>query len=102
MKKLFLIPLILISCARFSTKQTDNSYYDKQSKPCRLIITKATAFTLFTSKSDLATWTATQTDKSQGAKVGGLTLQSSSPIDTNLATVIGLGVGTAVKAMAKP
>lgn len=76
--------LVLVAgCARFSTRQTDLSY-DNQGKPQRQITTTATAYTLWTAKSSLATWKATQTDKSQGATVGNLAQESNS---TNAAAV---------------
>lgn len=52
-------------CARFSTIQTDIS-------PSRTITTRATAYTFFSANNKLATWKASQTDKTQGASVGGL------------------------------
>lgn len=68
-----LIPLALVAlcgCARFSTTQTDMSY--EQGTPSRQITTKASAYTIFSGKSSLATWKASQTDKTQGASVGNL------------------------------
>lgn len=80
---LILLAAMLTGCARFSTKQTDLSY-DNQGKPQRQITTTASAYTLWTAKSSLATWKATQTDKSQGATVGNLAQESNS---TNAAAV---------------
>lgn len=62
-----LAPLLLgnTGCARFVTKQTDTS-------PERVVVTKASAWTFFDSKSALSQFKATQTDKSQTATVGGL------------------------------
>lgn len=72
MKIIIALSLItLCGCARFSTTQTDMSY--EQGTPSRQITTKASAYTLFSGKSSLATWKASQTDKTQGASVGGLT-----------------------------
>lgn len=69
-----LASLCLQGCASFSTVQTDiSTTKDKDGNPTtRTITTKAKASTFFESKSTLATWKATQTDKSQGATVGGL------------------------------
>lgn len=68
-------------CARFTTKQTDLSY-DDQGNPTRSVTTKATAWTLIEGKSALASFKATQTDKSQSASVGSLN-QESSALSTN-------------------
>lgn len=62
-------------CAQFTTTQTDVS-------PERTITTKATAWTFATSRSALANFKASQTDKTQSATVGALTQESST---TNLA-----------------
>lgn len=77
MKTLFLllISLSIGGCARFNTTQTDLSHEEGQ--PVRQITTKATAYTLFTSRSALANFKASQTDKTQGASVGSLTQESS-------------------------
>lgn len=74
---------MLVGCAHFSTTQTDQSY-DNTGKPQRQITTRASAYTLFTAKSSLATWKANQTDKSQGASVGNLAQESNG---TNAAAV---------------
>lgn len=66
-----LIALALVGCARFSTKQTDMSY-DESGKPQRSVTTRASAYTVFSANSKLAQWKASQTDKTQGATVGGL------------------------------
>lgn len=72
------LPLLLLlpaltGCARFSTTQQDLRYDAGQ--PTTAITTKASAFTLFSARSDLARWKASQTEKSQGAEVGGLSQQ---------------------------
>lgn len=67
---LFLPVVLMFGCARFGTKQTDVSY--ENGKINRSITTKASAFTFFSAKSSLANWKASQTDKTQGATVGGL------------------------------
>lgn len=94
-----LLSACLTGCAYFGTTQTDLSY-GADGKPQRQVVTKAKAWTLFSARSKLAQWKATQTDKSQGATVGGLEQQS---IDTttNLAVLIGTATGTAIKTLAK-
>jgi len=74
----------LCGCARFSTVQIDERYDEKTSEKTT-ITTKVTATTLFDSSSALATFKASQTEKTQGASVGSLTQQSSS---TNLNRII--------------
>jgi len=69
-----LILALLASCARFSTTQTDVSINPDGTK--REITTKAKATTIWASKSALANWKASQTDKTQGATVGALNQES--------------------------
>lgn len=87
MKSLLVLAVALavspIGCARFSTTQTDLSHENGQ--PARKITTKAKAWTFGTSKSALANFKATQTDKTQGASVGTLTQESSG---TNAVAVV--------------
>ncbi len=76
--KLILTALVcstFAGCARFSTNQSDVSY--ESGKKVRVITTKATAHTFFDAKSELAKFSALQTDKSQSAKVGNLNQASS-------------------------
>lgn len=75
--------LLLPGCARFSTKQTDTSY-DTNGQPARAVTTKASAWTLLSSKSELANFKANQTDKTQSATVGSLTQQGG----TNVVAVL--------------
>jgi len=63
----------LVGCARFGTVQKDIRYENGQI--AGEITTKASAYTLFSAKSDLARWKATQSEKSQGAEVGNLSQQ---------------------------
>ena len=65
-----MLALTFVGCARFTTTQTDVS-------PERTVTTKATAWTFGTSKSALANFKASQTDKTQGASVGSLSQESS-------------------------
>lgn len=76
----------LFGCARFSTKQIDLSY-DNQGKPKRKITTRATSYALFASKSSLANFKASQTDKTQGASVGTLNQEAQGSV-TNLAVIV--------------
>lgn len=72
MKKCVLISLaaLLTGCAQFSTTQTDISY--EKGQPLRKITTQASALTLWESRSSLANFKASQTDKTQSATVGAL------------------------------
>jgi hypothetical protein len=83
--------LIGVGCARFSTTQTDSRDGEKTT-----ITTKAASWTLFSSKSSLAKWKATQTEKSQGAEVGGLEQQGG----TNAVAVL-QAIGTLLQALPK-
>lgn len=76
--------LLMTGCARFSTTQTDVSVDLGGTNTTRTVTTKASAYTLFSAKSSLATWKANQTDKTQGASVGGLEQQGG----TNAAATI--------------
>ena len=73
--------IAVTGCARFSTVQSDTSY-DEEGRPLRTITTRAQAWTCGTSKSTLANFKASQTDKTQSAAVGSLSQESSS---TNVA-----------------
>lgn len=72
--------LLLAGCASFSTTQKDISY--EQGQKVREITTTAKARTLIESKSALAQFQATQTDKTQSAKVGSLSQESA--VSTNM------------------
>lgn len=77
MKTTILLSLIaLCGCARFSTTQTDISY--EAGLPSRSITTEASATTFAASKSALANWKASQTDKTQGASVAQLNQEADS------------------------
>jgi hypothetical protein len=91
--------VLAAGCARFSTTQQDQSY-DDQGKPTRAVSTRATASTFFAGKSALASWKASQTDKTQGASVGNLALESNA--GTNLNSLVESVVGAAVKAAVRP
>lgn len=86
--------LALTGCARFHTKQTDINY--DQGKPSRSITTSASAYTFFSSKSQLANWKAEQTDSAQGATVGSLTQEGGQT--NNLSDIVGAVIEAAVRA----
>lgn len=64
-------------CASFSTTQEDCSY-GTNGIPERKIVTRNKARTFWDAKSALASFTATQTDKTQSTKVGSLSQESAS------------------------
>ena len=64
--------VLCAGCANFKTLQTDDSFDPVTGKCIRRIRTSAGATTVFEGQSRLATWKASQTDKTQGATVGGL------------------------------
>lgn len=87
----------LVGCARFSTKQTDQSY-DDTGKPQRAITTKVTATTFWASSSQLANFKASQTDKTQGANVGSLNQSADAGTNVaNLAEAIARGITSGLK-----
>lgn len=94
---------LLCSCANFKTTQKDISTTSKDGVTTRTITTSAGAYTLFTSKSQLTSWKAQQSDKTQGASVGALTQEATNPIDTNLISltskIVESAVSSAVKAV---
>jgi hypothetical protein len=69
------LALLLCGCARFSTKQTDERTNEQTGEKTK-VTTKASATTFAASKSALAQWKASQTDKQQGAEVGSLEQES--------------------------
>lgn len=91
------LALPFAGCARFSTTQKDLSY-DANGYPLRTITTHAAATTFFAADSKLATWKATQSDKSQGATVGGLEQSAdSSQAITNAGAFLGAVIREAAK-----
>jgi hypothetical protein len=91
-----LLLALMTGCASFSTTQTDES--ENEDGTIRKITTRATARTFWQARSDLASFAATQTDKTQSAKVGSLKQESYS---TNATRVIEAAVGAAVNAAVK-
>lgn len=96
-----LAALSLCGCAQFRTTQTDTRYNEKTGEKTT-ITTKASATTFFDSKSQLSSFKAAQTEKSQGASVGSLTQESSGSNAVSLAESIARGATEgAMKAIAK-
>jgi hypothetical protein len=89
--------LLLSGCARFHTAQIKQEL-GPQGNVTSQVTTKATAYTFFTSKSQLTNWKATQTEKSQGASVGQLVQESNT---TNEMAVIQAVVQAAIQAVTK-
>ena len=100
MKTLLLLPLLLTlpACARFTTRQADLNY-GPDGKPIRQITTTATAYTFGTSKSQLANFKASQTDKAQGATVGTLNQESHA---SNAVNIVQAVTEAAIRATLKP
>ena len=76
MKNLIIIcTLALAGCAQFKTTQID----ERKAPDGQItkVSTTVSASTLFTSKSQLANFKASQTERQQGASVGSLTQESS-------------------------
>lgn len=69
-----LIAPIITGCSVFTTVQKDIRKGDETA-----IITRTTSWTLFTSRSDLANFRVTQTEKTQNAQVGALNQASAEP-----------------------
>lgn len=68
---LALIAIDLCGCASFRTVQTERRFSDT-GKLENEIVTRASSRTFFDSKSSLANFSATQSEKTQSAKVGSL------------------------------
>lgn len=90
---LLVVMIFMIGCARFTTTQTDLSY--EQGQITRQVTTRASALTFIESKSALANFKATQTDKTQSASVGQLSQESNS---TNAISDAAMFLGTLIKA----
>ncbi len=84
--------ILLAGCSHFTTRQTDTTYKEGNPKPEREITTRASAWTFFSGKSQLANFKANQTDKSQGATVGSLVQEGG---QTNQASDIAAAVTAA-------
>lgn len=82
---------LLCGCASFSTTQTDTRKENPDGSEETTITTKASSRTFFESKSALANFKATQTEKSQSASVGSLSQESSGTNIVNLFEAIARG-----------
>ncbi len=78
MKRLAVLCVLLLApgCARFTTTQLDTRFAEGQ--PAGTIKTKVSCMTFFDSKSTLANFKASQTEKTQSASVGSLSQESNS------------------------
>lgn len=74
MKKVMIVvvSVALVGCAHFKTRQVNNTYDPKTGNITARTTTTAGATTVFDANSTLAKFHALQSDKSQGATVGGL------------------------------
>lgn len=81
------ISFCIVGCARFSTVQRDISYNCETGKPIREIVTKAGAYTVWASDSQLANWEAAQSNTNQGAKVGAVN-QKTDVINSNVTAIV--------------
>ena len=81
--QLLAFSLLFTGCARFSTVQNETRHYENGLPSSTEITTRAASSTFFASKSSLAKWKATQSEKSQGAEVGGLKQESDATASVN-------------------
>ena len=90
---------LMSGCAQFSTVQTDRTY-TKDGDPEREVTTRANAMTFFASKTALAKWQASQTDKQQRASVGSLdqTADATGVTSNLVSAVISAAINAAAKA----
>jgi hypothetical protein len=100
MKSLYLVAVVAIAngCSTFSTTQSDERE-DINGKMCA-VKTQVRATSFFASRSALSGWHASQTEKTQGASITGLVVDSNA--GTNLNAIVGAVVEAAVKAAIKP
>lgn len=89
--------LVASGCSTFVTRQTDASFDATTGAPTRQITTTAKARTFWDSRSALANFKATQTDKTQSATVGGLNQESSGTNAVNLVESIARGVAAGLR-----
>ena len=88
-------------CSSFRTSQSDSRYNEKTGE-ITTITTKASSFTFFDSKSSLAKWKATQSEKSQGAEVGGLEQETSGTNTVDLIRALAEGAVMGAAKSIKP
>lgn len=72
---MLLVVVLIAGCARFTTTQKDIRY-DDAGEVAGMIVTRATCTTFMNSRSALANFKATQTEKTQSASVGSLAQES--------------------------
>ena len=89
-------------CARFSTRQRDESWTTPEGATYRAITTRVTATVFFDSHSELARFRASQTDKSQSAAVGSLESAASGTNAVKAVEAVGKGVVEGIKASVIP
>jgi len=87
--------LTLVGCARFQTSQSDSSY--ENGVLVRQVSTKASAYTLIESKSQLSQFKASQTDKTQSASVGSLSQDSNATNSVAAISDAAVFLGTLIK-----
>jgi hypothetical protein len=86
-------------CSTFRTTQEDSRTNEKTGETTT-VKTSVSSTTFFDSRSALANFKATQTEKSQGAAVGSLNQESSATNTVNLIEgVVGAAVNAAVKSV---
>lgn len=98
-RTLAILVVLCSGCAQFSTNQTDVTTTAPDGTETRTITTRASGRTFAASRQALATWKATQTDKSQGASVGGLNQEADA---SELTKALGEGVAKALLQSLKP
>lgn len=74
--------VLAAGCARFTTTQKDIRDGERTE-----VVTKVSAHTLFNSNSQLGNFSASQTDKTQGAKVGSLQQESRATTTNDVQTL---------------
>jgi hypothetical protein len=84
------ILMLLAGCARFSTVQEDIRPEGTR------IVTRVTGYTLFRGESSLANFSASQTEKTQGAKVGSWTGKSETDLN-QIVQAVATGVAAGLK-----
>lgn len=73
-----LVTTIMVGCASFSTAQVEERFDPDTGRRTGIISTKVGANTLFDSKSALANFRASQSEKTQSANVGSLSQEANS------------------------
>jgi hypothetical protein len=92
--------VILSGCARFTTRQTDESWTTEDGGTYRIVVTHATTTCFFDSQSRLARFRAVQTEKSQSASVGDIESAASGTNAVRVVEAVGKGVVEGLKVSA--